>query len=80
MSGVPMIAWIVLALWSAVIVYVFVNVRSVMANNNKAIARVFGNCPFGITDRAVLINRIALVVLLVVSDWAILRYAGTIPS
>ncbi len=68
--------WIALALWNAVIVYVFVKVRSVMARNNRANARLISREPGPITDRGVLINRIALLVLLAASNWAILRYGA----
>jgi hypothetical protein len=78
MPSVPVIAWIVLALWSAVIVYVFVNVRGVIANNHKAISSLIGRVMPPISDRMVAINRVALAVLLVVSDWAILHFNSQI--
>lgn len=74
MSGLSVALWLLLVLWDLVIAYVFVDVRRVMANNNAAIARLLGRDVFGITDRGVLINRVLLVLLLVVSNWAVLRY------
>ncbi len=74
----PVIAWIVLALWSAVIVYVFVDVRRVIANNNKALSALIGREMPPLTDRTVLINRVALAILLVVSDWAAVHFASQI--
>lgn len=68
----PVILWIVLAIWDAVIVYVVVNIRSVMADNNTRIAKLFGSSPSDVTDRSVLINRILLAVLLAVSNLAML--------
>ncbi len=74
MSGLSVALWLLLVLWDLVIAYVFVDVRRVMANNNAAIARLLGRDVFGITDRGVLINRVLLVLLLVVSNWAVLRF------
>ena len=68
------VLWIALALWSAVIIYVFVDIRRVIANNNRKIAKLIGREMPAITDRTVLINRIALAALLGVSDWALLRF------
>jgi hypothetical protein len=59
-----------------VIVWVFVNARSVIANNNKAISGLIGRDMPPLTDRMVLINRAALAALLVFSDWAAVRFAS----
>jgi hypothetical protein len=61
-------------LWNVIIIYVFIDVRRVMAFNNKAIEQLFGTSPLGVSDRGVLINRVLLAALLVVSNWAVLRY------
>jgi hypothetical protein len=78
MLGVPVILWIVLSLWTAVIVYVFVDVRRVIAHNNKALSALIGREMPPLTDRMVFINRAALVILLVVSDWAAVHFASQI--
>ncbi len=71
MSVIP---WILLTLWDLTIAYVFINVRKVMANNHIAIARLSGKPLFGVTERAVLMNRIALIALLALSNWGFLRF------
>ncbi len=73
---VPAAVWIIAALWTAVVVYVVIDVRRVMARNNRANAKLFGFEPGPITARGVLINRIALVVMLIAGDWAILRFGA----
>ena len=70
----PLLVWIIAALWTAVVVYVIVDVRRVMARNNRANARLFGCEPGPITARGVLINRIALLAMMAVGNWAILRF------
>lgn len=65
--------WILVGMWTAVVLYVFLDVRRVMANNDQHNARLTGRAAGPITDRGVLTNRIALIVTLVVGDWAILH-------
>lgn len=80
MSGVPMILWGLVGLWTAVVLYVFLDVRRVMANNNKHNTQLTGREAGPITDRGVLINRIALIVTLVAGDWVILHLGGSLLS
>jgi hypothetical protein len=64
--------WLVAALWNAVVLYVLIDVRRVMARNNQAIGRVLGSEPGPVTDRGVKINRIALLAALVIGNAVIL--------
>lgn len=68
------LAWTIIAAWTAVIVYVFVDVRRVMAFNSKWNARLGNGWPTEVTERGVTLNRIALTVLLVVSDALLIRF------
>ena len=52
-------------LWSAVVLYVFIDVRRIMAFNNRVNKRVLGMGDLPITDKSVMINRVFLVVVLV---------------
>ena len=70
------VLWILVGLWTAVVLYVFLDVRRVMANNNQHNANLTGRAAGPITDRGVLINRLALVVTLVAGDWAILHFGA----
>jgi hypothetical protein len=74
MSGLPVILWAVVLLWSAVILYVIVDVRRVMGRNNKINASLLGREPAMISDRSVLVNRLALVAVLIAGNWAIVRF------
>ena len=76
MSDVSVILWILVGLWTAVVLYVFLDVRRVMADNDQHNAKLTGRAAGPITDRGVLINRLALVVTLVAGDWAILRFGS----
>lgn len=69
-----MLAWGILAAWSALIVYVFIDVRRVMRFNGRANAKLGLGLPTEVTERAVLINRIALVVLLIGSNLLLVRW------
>ena len=63
-----MLAWTIIAAWSALIVYVIVDVRRVMRFNGRNNARLGLGLPTDVSERSVLVNRIALVVLLIGSD------------
>ncbi len=68
------IAWVLIAAWSALIVYVIVDVRRVMAFNSRRNTQIGLGLPTSQSDRAVLINRIALAVLLIGSDALLVHY------
>ncbi len=68
------LGWLLIAAWSAVIVYVIVDVRRVMAFNSRRNAQIGLGLPTSQSDRAVLINRVALVVLLIGSDALLVHY------
>ena len=68
------LAWIVIAAWTALIVYVIINVRRVMAFNSRRNEQIGLGLPTSQSDRSVLINRIALVVLLIASNALLIRY------
>lgn len=76
MPGVSVILWFLVGLWTAVVLYVFLDVRRVMANNNSANQQLTGREAGPITQRGVAINRIALIVTLVAGDWAILHFGA----
>jgi hypothetical protein len=80
MSGVPMILWIIIALWSTVLVYVFIDIRRIAVRNNRINAKLLGGAPRQMTERSVLINRCVLVALLVVSDGALLHFGSRLLS
>ena len=68
------LAWIVIAAWTALIVYVIIDVRRVMAFNSRRNEQIGLGLPTSQSDRSVLINRIALVVLLIASNALLIRY------
>jgi hypothetical protein len=74
MPGVSVTLWILVGLWTAVVLYVFLDVRRVMASNNRNNAQLTGRDAGPITDSGVLVNRIALIATLVAGDWAILHF------
>ena len=76
MSGLPVTLWVLVGLWMAVVLYVFLDVRRVMTNNNSNNAQLTGRKAGPITDRGVLINRLALVVTLVAGVWTILHFGS----
>ena len=80
MPGLPVIGWGLAALWSLVLLYVIVDLRRVMAMNSAANERLFGWARKPVTDRAVLLNRIALAVLLVAGVWAIPRIVASVAA
>jgi hypothetical protein len=74
----PMIVWLIAAAWTVLILYLIVDVRRVMAFNNRANKRMFGLGEVPISPRSVLVNRVALAVILVLGNWAIFRAAGSV--
>jgi hypothetical protein len=68
------LAWGLIAAWSALILYVIVDVRRVMAFNGKWNARLGNSWPTGVTERGVQLNRVALVLLLIVSNALLVRF------
>ena len=68
------LAWIVIAAWTALILYVIVDVRRVMAVNSRRNEQIGLGLPTSQSDRSVLINRIALVVLLIASNGLLVHY------
>ena len=69
-----MLAWGIIIAWSALILYVIVDVRRVMRFNSRNNAKLGLGLPTEVTDRSVLINRIALFVLLIGSDLLLVRW------
>lgn len=68
-----MLAWILITAWTALIIYVFIDVRRVMRFNSRANEKLGLGLPTRITERSVLINRILLIVLLVITDVVLAR-------
>jgi hypothetical protein len=68
------LAWVLMGAWSALILYVIVDVRRVMAFNSRRNEEIGLGLPTSQSDRSVLINRIALVVLLIGSDLLLVLY------
>ena len=68
------LVWGLIAVWSALIVYVIVDVRRVMRFNGRANAKLGLGLPTEVTERAVKINRFALVLLLIGSDLMLGRW------
>ena len=76
MSGVSVVAWTVFGLWNVVLLYVFADIRRVMAFNSKCNAALLGRQPAAITDRGVRINRLAMILLLIVSNWLLVHFVS----
>lgn len=74
----PVMVWLLCAIWTIFALYVIVDVRRVMAFNNRANRRLLGMGDVPITARSVLVNRVALAVVMVFGNWAILYAAGSV--
>jgi hypothetical protein len=64
----------VIGLWLALLAYVFIAIRKIMAANGRRNAQTGLPLPTGVSERAVLVNRVALVVVGAGSTWLLARY------
>ena len=63
-----MAAQILVTAWTILLLYVLIDIRRVMSFNSANNARLRNGWPTEVNDRNILLNRIAVLVLLAVTD------------